>query len=210
MIPFKTINHLLFMELLEQIAKKGLIIARANGLFDLPENYHIPNEDNILKEFLKNQLFNLCKFYTLEHFFSQENLFIRAFVYTYGKGFEYTIAHIIGKPLERITYNFDDCMTANGLKTLPNAIRKNADDKIYIIREMFTEMFEASREKERQLTAAGISFEDCMFQILNTAFFIGQRVATSVKLDSQTTITLNFDTEDSLYDYGNYDKKYSI
>lgn len=198
------------MELLEQITKKGLVIAQVNGLFDLPENYNVPDDDEKLKEFLKNQLLNLSKFSTLEHFFSQENLFIRAFVYTYGKGFEHAIACIIGEPLERIGYNFDDCMTSNGLKAIPNTIRKIADEKIYIIREMFTEMFEATREKKRLLTAAGISFEDAMLQILNTAFFIGRRIAVSIELDSKMTISLNVVTQDSLYDFTNYDKRYSI
>lgn len=198
------------MELLEQITKKGLVIAQVNGLFDLPENYNIPDDDDKLKEFLKIQLLNLSKFSTLEHFFSQENLFIRAFVYTYGKGFEHAIACIIGEPLERIGYNFDDCMTSNGLKAIPNTIRKIADEKIYIIREMFTEMFEATREKKRLLTAAGITFEDAMLQILNTAFFIGSRIAVSIELDSKMTISLNVVTQDSLYDFTNYDKRYSI
>ncbi|WP_140485774.1 hypothetical protein [Flavobacterium sp. GSA192] len=198
------------MELLEQITKKGLVIARINGLFNLAENYNVPDDDEKLKEFLKNQLLNLSRFSTLEHFFSQENLFIRAFVYTYGKGFEHAIAYIVGEPLERIAYNFDDCMTSNGLKAIPNTIRKIADEKIYIIREMFTEMFEASREKQRQLNAAGITFEDVMLQILNTAFFIGRRVAISVKLDSKMTISLNVETQDSLYDHTKYDKRYSI
>lgn len=198
------------MNLLEQITSKGATIAKANGLLDLPENYKIPDDEDKLNTFLKIQVYDLFKFLTLEHFFSQENLFIRAFVYTYGKGFEFALAYMIGEPLEKISYNFDECMTSNGLKALPAAIRKIADSKIYIIREMFTEMFEMTREHESQLKEAGIKFEDCIIQILNEAFFIGRRIAVSIELDSKTSIQLNLETKDSKYDYDNYDKRYSL
>lgn len=198
------------MDILEQITSKGLTIAKANELLDLAENYKIPYDEDKLRAFLKTQVYDLSKFSTLEHFFSQENLFIRAFVYTYGKGFEFALAYMIGEPLERIAYNFDDCMTSNGLKALPNEIRKIADSKIYIIREMFTEMFEMTREKQSELTAAGITFENCIIKILNEAFFIGQRIAASMELDSKMTIKLDSETEDSKYDYDNYDNRYSI
>ncbi|MBA0882346.1 hypothetical protein [Flavobacterium undicola] len=198
------------MDILEQITTKGLTIAKANGLLDLAENYTIPHDEDKLKAFIKTQAYDLSKFSTLEHFFSQENLFIRAFVYTYGKGFEFTLAYMIGEPLERIAYNFDDCMTSNGLKGLPNEIRKIAESKIYIIREMFTEMFEMTRDKQSQLTEAGITFEDCIIKILNEAFFIGRRIAISIELDSKMTIQLEAETEDSKYDYDNYDNRYSL
>ncbi|MEN9907607.1 MAG: hypothetical protein RLZZ540_748 [Bacteroidota bacterium] len=198
------------MDILEQITTKGLTIAKANGLLDLAENYTIPRDEDKLKAFIKTQAYDLSKFSTLEHFFSQENLFIRAFVYTYGKGFEFALAYMIGEPLERIAYNFDDCMTSNGLKALPNDIRKIAESKIYIIREMFTEMFEMTRDKQSQLTEAKITFEDCIIKILNEAFFIGRRIATSIELDSKMTIKLDAETEDSKYDYDNYDNRYSL
>lgn len=198
------------MDILEQITSKGLTIAKANGLLDLAENYKIPYDKDKLGAFLKIQVDDLSKFSTLEHFFSQENLFIRAFVYTYGKGFEFAIAYMIGEPLERIAYNFDDCMTSNGLKALPNDFRKFAESKIYIIREMFTEMFEMIRDKQSQLTEAGIAFEDCIIKMLNEAFFIGQRIAVSMELDSKMTIKLDSETEDSKYDYDNYDNRYSL
>lgn len=198
------------MDILEQITSKGLTIAKANGLLDLVENYKIPYDEDKLKAFIKTQAYDLSKFSTLEHFFSQENLFIRAFVYTYGKGFEFALAYMIGEPFERIAYNFDDCMTSNGLKGLPNEIRKIAESKIYIIREMFTEMFEMTRDKQSQLTEAGITFEDCIIKILNEAFFIGRRIAISIELDSKMTIQLEAETEDSKYDYDNYDNRYSL
>lgn len=198
------------MDILEQITSKGLTIAKANGLLDLVENYTIPHDEDKLKTFIKTQVYDLSKFSTLEHFFSQENLFIRAFVYTYGKGFEFALAYMIGEPLERIAYNFDDCMTSNGLKVIPNDIRKIAESKIYIIREMFTEMFEMTRDKQSQLTEAKITFEDCIIKILDEAFLIGCRIATSIELDSKMTIKLDAETEDSKYDYNNYDKRYSL
>jgi hypothetical protein len=200
------------MDILEQITNKGLTIAKANGLLDLAENYTIPYDEDKMRTFIKTQVQDLSKFSTLEHFFSQENLFIRAFVYTYGKGFEFALSYMIGDPLERIAYNFDDCMTSNGLKALPNDndIRKIAESKIYIIREMFTEMFEMTRDKQFQLTAAKITFEDCIIKILNEAFFIGRRIATSIELDSKMTIKLDSETEDSKYDYDNYDNRYSL
>lgn len=198
------------MDILEQITSKGLTIAKANGLLDLVENYTIPHDEDKLKTFIKTQVYDLSKFSTLEHFFSQENLFIRAFVYTYGKGFEFALSYMIGEPLERIAYNFDDCMTSNGLKVIPNDIRKIAESKIYIIREMFTEMFEMTRDKQSQLTEAKITFEDCIIKILDEAFLIGCRIATSIELDSKMTIKLDAETEDSKYDYNNYDKRYSL
>lgn len=198
------------MNLLEQITNKGNTIAQANGLLELPEIYKIPHNEEKLAAFLKIQVYDLFKFLTLEHFFNQENLFIRAFVYTYGKGFEFSLSYMIGEPLERITYNFDECMTSNGLRALPTAIRKIADSKIYIIREMFTEMFEMTREQQAQLTEAGISFEDCIIKILTEAFFIGQKIATSIELDTKMTIKLDYKTQDSKYDYDNYDNRYSL
>lgn len=198
------------MNLLEQITNKGSAIAQANGLLNLAENYIIPDDEEKLAAFLKIQVYDLSKFLILEHFFNKENLFIRAFVYTYGKGFEFALAYMIGEPLDRITYDFDECMTSNGLKALPTDIRKIADSKIYIIREMFTEMFEMIREQQSQLTEAGIKFEDCMIQILKEAFFIGRRIAASIELSSKMSIQLNTETQDYRYDYDNYDKRYSL
>lgn len=198
------------MNLLEQITNKGTAIAQANGLLNLPKNYIIPDEEEKLTSFLKIQVYDLSKFLILEQFFNKENLFIRAFAYTYGKGFEFALSYMIGEPLDRIAYNFDECMTSNGLKALPTDIRKIADSKIYIIRDMFTEMFEVTREQEFQLKDAGIKFEDCMIKILAEAFFIGQKIAASIELDSKMSIQMETETEDSIYDYDTYDKRYSL
>jgi hypothetical protein len=197
------------MEILNQITIKGLTLAKINGLLDLQEIYKIPFEEKKVEDFIKILVEDLFEFSTSEQFSNYENLFMRAFEYTYGKGFEFALSYMVGEPLERISYNFDNCMTRNGLSALPNDFREIGLSKIHIIREMFSEMFGMTKGEQSKFIDAGISFQDCIIKILNGAFFIGRRIASSIELDSKLKISLNSEIQDCKYDYDNYDQRYS-
>jgi hypothetical protein len=198
------------MEILNQITIKGLMIAKTNGLLDLPEIHKIPYDEKKVEEFIKILVEDLLEFLTLEQFSSYENLFKRAFEYTYGKGFEFALSYMVGKPLVRISYDFDNCMTSDGFKAVTNDFREIGESKIHIIREMYSEMFGMTKGEQSKFIDAGISFQDCIIKILNGAFFIGRRIASSIELDSKLKISLNSEIQDCKYDYDNYDKRYSI
>lgn len=198
------------MDLLETITLKGLAVAKQNGLLDLPEIYQIPFEEEKTKDFIQIQITDLFEFSTLEQFFSYENLFLRAFNYSYGKGFEFALSYMIGEPLERIGYNFDECMNGNGLTAVPSKFAEIAKSHDYVLREMFAEMFEVTKGSQSKLIEAGVTFEDCVKKMLNGAFFIGRRIAVSSDLQNCGTVHLNSDMSDIKYDYDNYDQRYDI
>jgi len=198
------------MDFLETITLKGLAVAKQNGLLDLPEIYQIPFEEEKTKEFIQIQITDLFEFSTFEQFFSHENLFLRAFNYSYGKGFEFALSFMIAEPLDRIGYNFDECMNGNGLSAVPKNFAEIAQSHQYILSEMFSEMFEMTKGSQSNLINAGITFEDCVKKILNGAFFLGRRIATSCDLQNGGAIHLNSDTTDIKYDYDNYDQRYDI
>ncbi len=198
------------MDFLETITLKGLTVAKQNGLLDLPEIYQIPFEEDKTKEFIQIQVTDLFEFSTLEQFFSYENLFLRAFNYSYGKGFEFALSYMIGEPLGRIGYDFDECMNGNGLTAVPEKFAKVAKSHDYILREMFAEMFEMTKGSQSKLIEAGVTFEDCVKKMLNGAFFIGRRIAVSSDLENCGAVHLNSNMSDTKYDYDNYDQRYDI
>lgn len=198
------------MDFLETITLKGLTVSKQNGLLDLPEIYQIPFDEEKTKEFIQIQITDLFEFSTLEQFFSYENLFLRAFNYSYGKGFEFALSYMIGEPLERIGYDFDECMNGNGLTAVPEKFAEIAQTHLYILREIFTEMFEMTKGSQSKLIDAGITFPDCVIKILNGAFFLGRRVAVSCDLQNYGAIHLKSDISDKKYDYDSYDQRYDI
>jgi len=56
------------MGLIDTITIKGLIVAKQNGLLDLPEIYQIPFVEEKRKEFIQIQVTVLFEFSTLKKF----------------------------------------------------------------------------------------------------------------------------------------------
>lgn len=197
------------MNTLTSMALKGLAIAKKNGLVALPEKHKILFDENITKNFIKEQITDLFEFATLEQFLSNENLFARAFMYTYGKGAEWAISHIVNKPLKRIGYDFDNCMRGNGTDNIPSDLLIKINSNSRVLLEMYNEMFEVTRGNHEKLINEGFSFENCMLKALNVAFYIGKRVVLSLDVDKNKIIDFSSNDFDSKYDYDNYDQKYS-
>lgn len=197
------------MNTLTSIALKGLAVAKENGLVAIPEKYKILFDEDLIKNFIKVQITDLFEFATLEQFLSNENLFARAFMYTYGKGAELAISHIVHKPLKRIGYDFDNCMRGNGTVNIPSDLLIKISSNSSVLLKMYNEMFEVTRGSQEKLINEGSSFEDCMFKTLNVAFNIGKRVALALDVDKNIIMDFNSNDYDSKYDYDNYDQKYS-
>jgi hypothetical protein len=45
-------------------------------------------------------------------------------MYNYGKGAEFAFSHLLNNPIERIGYNFDECMTGSISELLPTEIKE--------------------------------------------------------------------------------------
>ena len=197
------------MDTLTLITIKGLAVAKENGLFDLPEKYNIPFDEEIVADFINVQINDLFEFATLEQFLSNENLFARAFMYTYGKGVEFALAHIVSKPLKKIGYNFDHCMQGNGLSNIPVNFLSEINSHKSILICMYNEMYGATRGSQERLINEGIRFSDCMTKVLNSAFYIGKRVALSLDINKNEIIDFSDNEVDIKYDYDNYNQNYS-
>lgn len=197
------------MNTLTLMALKGLVVAKENDINTSPEKYKISFDEAITKNFIKGQINDLFEFATLEQFLSHQNLFARAFMFTYGKAAEFAISHIVNKPLKRIGYDFDNCMRGNGTSNIPSDLLIKINAYSSILLRMYTEMFEVTRENQEKLINEGFNFEDCMVRILNIAFLTGKRVALSHDIDKNAIIDFSSNDYDSKYDYDNYSKKYS-
>lgn len=196
------------MDLLESITIKGLIIAKENGLLDLPEKKEIPFDEEIIKDFINRVIDDLFEFATLEQYINNETLFERAAVYVFGKGLELSLSHLCGSPLERIGYDFDDCMQSKISDTLPPNILNDVNKFIPVIKKMFHAMFQETRGSQEKFIEAGITFGNCVFKMLSGIFFAGRKVGLSFELDKNVSIDFSGNTLDSPYDYDTYDSKY--
>ncbi|GAA4026370.1 hypothetical protein GCM10022386_07220 [Flavobacterium cheonhonense] len=196
------------MNLLDTIAIKGLTVAKENGLLDLPEKKEIPFDEEIIEDFLNRVIDDLFEFATLEQYVSNETLFARATVYVYGKGVEFALSHICNTPLERISYNFDDCMQSKIPDSLPHSILNDVNTFIPVVKEMYRVMFQETKGSQEKFIVAGITFRNCIFKILSGVFFAGRKVGLSIVIDENNAIQNSNTNSDSKYDYDTYDSRY--
>ena len=197
------------MEILDKITVKGLLIAQKHGLVELPENKVIPFCEEIIEDFIRRQIADLTEFQSLEQFINTENLFSRAALYTYGKGAELALSHYVSKPLERIGYNFHDCMKSTISANIPTVIINQLNQYSLPILEMYSSMYNETRVNQELFINAGISFNDCLFKILNAVFFMGKKVVLSLEMNEIQSMDLTNNTLDVPYDYDSYSENYN-
>lgn len=196
------------MDSLTLISIKGLAIAKENGLLDLPEKKEIPFDEEIVEDFLDRVIDDLFEFATLEQYINNETLFARASIYVYGKGVEFALSHLCNSPLERISYNFDDCMQSKIPDSLPPSILNDTNKFIPVVKEMYRVMFQEIKGSQEKFIVAGITFENCIFKILSGVFLTGRKLGLSHVIDENNAIKLGDNNSDSKYDYDTYDSRY--
>lgn len=196
------------MEIVDKITAKGLLIAQKHGLAALPEKNAIPLCEAIIDDFIRCQIEDLFEFQTLEQFINTENLFSRAALYTYGKGAEFALSHCVGQPLERIGYNFDDCMNSSISANIPAILLDQIKQYSAQILEMYNEMYSQNRVSQELLIKEGISFQDCLINILSVVFFMGKKVVLSLEINQKERMDFTNNTIDSKYDYDTYEEIY--
>lgn len=196
------------MDLLENIMIKGLAIAKENGILDLPEKKEIPFDEEIIEGFINRVIDDLFEFATLEQYINNETLFERAAVYVYGKGVVFALSHLCNSPLERIGYNFDDCMQSKISEILPQSVSNDVNKFIPVIQKMFHTMFQETKGSQEKFIVARITFGNCIFKMLSGVFFAGRRVGLSFEIDGNVSLDFSDNTLDSPYDYDTYDSKY--
>jgi hypothetical protein len=191
----------------DTITMKGMVVAYKYGITELPEKKPIPFSEDITESFINNILDGLGEFLMYEQI-NQSNLFIRAFLYTYGKGVEFALSHVIGRPMERIGFNFDDCMKGKTAIDLPVHISFRVHKYTSALIEMYEEMYEFANDHTDELIQEGYNLSDNLFKILSGAFYIGKRVAQSLDIDSDEGLDFSSNLIDVKYDYDTYNGKY--
>ena len=196
------------MDTLTALTFTGLAIARQDGLLDLPEKHEIPFDEEIVADFIQTMVEDLFDFARLTQFVDNHNLFARAFMYTYGKGAEFALSHMLQSPLKQIGYDFDSCMKGIGTENIPLHLLFRINGHASTLLTMYEEMYQITREGQSSLIAEGFTFGDCAKKMLNGAFFVGKRVAQSFDLDGSEQIDFSGNAANVKYDYDNYDQKY--
>lgn len=196
------------MTTIEQIRFKGIEIASKKGLIDLEEKVQIPINNEIIEDFIEILERDLMDFSTIECFSNYENLFVRAFLYCYGKGAEYTFSLLLNKPLEKIGYDFDECMTGTISNEIPNSLRSQLNEKTGIMIEMYESMFQLTKGSQEKIISEGTNFSTCIFTILNGGFYWGSKIILAYFTNEDLNSMFNPKTVDKKYDYDKYNNNY--
>jgi hypothetical protein len=197
------------MKTLDAIRLKGFEIAQKHGLISLPELRKIPTSDDIIADFIEIQIEDLSDFLTIMSFSNFENLFVRAFMYTYGKGAEFALSHLMNTPLNRIGYNFDECMTGTISNLIPIELKHNVNKYSVVMLEMYSEMFALTKGSQEKIISEGDNFGKAILVILNGAFYFGTRTILSQEIRENLKIDFSVNNEDIKYDYDNYNQNYN-
>lgn len=196
------------MTTIDQIRLKGIEIAGKKGLIDLEEKVKIPISNEIIEDFIEILERDLMDFSTIECFSNYENLFVRAFLYCYGKGAEYTFSLLLNKPLEKIGYDFDECMTGTISNAIPNSLRNQLIEKTGIMIEMYESMFQLTKGNQEKIISEGANFPKCIFTILNGGFYWGSRIVLGTFTNEDLNSVFNPKAVDKKYDYDTYNNNY--
>jgi hypothetical protein len=197
------------METLNLIRVKGYEVAEKYDLLNLPESRKILTSDEIVADFVETEIEDLFEFQTLNQFGNSENLFARAFIYTYGKGAEFALSHLLNNPMPRIGYNFDECMKGSISNLIPSEYRNIALNYSDIMLEMYLKMFALTKGSQEKIISEGDNFGKAIFVILNGAFYWGTRIVLSLDFSKELEIDFSPNNDDIKYDYDNYDQKYN-
>jgi hypothetical protein len=193
---------------LDLIRLRGIEIANKHDLVKLYEFNIIPFSDEIVADFVETEMYDLFEFQTLTAFENTDNLFARAFMYNYGKGAEFAFSHLLNNPIERIGYNFDECMTGSISELLPTEIKEFVIENSNIMSEMYSEMMITTKKSMDGLRSDGNNFGNALFVILNAAFYWGTRVVNSQFILEKLEVDFSSNNEDVKFDYDNYDQDY--
>ena len=196
------------MNTLEKIMYKGLIQAKEAGLTELPELVDIPHADEIVDDFFTRMMDDLFDFSTMEQY-DNRKVMEKAFIYSFGKGAEFAYSYRVEQKIRRIGYDFDECMSASLTPNLPKEVVSILEDYVSVMIKMYNQMYDESRVGQEQLHNEGIKYENCVYRILNGAFYWGKRIAQSLEIELQANVDFSKNNHDKKYDYDNYDKKYS-
>ena len=196
------------MTKIEQIRFKGIEIASEKKLIDLEEKVQMPINNKIIEDFIEILERDLMDFSTIECFSNYENLFVRAFLYCYGKGAEYTFSLLLNKPLEKISYDFDECMTGTISNEIPNSLRTQLNEKTGIMIEMYESMFQLTKGSQEKIISEGANFPICVFTILNGGFYWGSRIVLGTFTNEDLNSVFNPKAVDKKYDYDTYNNNY--
>jgi hypothetical protein len=196
------------MTTIEQIRFQGIEIATKKGLIDLEEKVQIPISNEMIEDFIKILERDLMDFSASECFSNYENLFARAFLYSYGKGAEYAYSHLLNKPLEKIAYDFNECMTGTISKAITNNLRSQLNKKTGIMIEIYESMFQLTKGSQEKIILEGANFDMCVFTILNGGFYWGLRIVLATFTNEDLNSVFKPEVLDKKYDYENYNNNY--
>lgn len=196
------------MTAFDKIIVSGLAKAEEFSLNSLTEKIQISFNEDITENFINGMIEDLNEFQTLEQFPNTKNLFLKAAIYTYGKGTNFALSYRINKPIDKIGYNFDDCMTANFSEKIPEVVSLQIARYKKKIIDIYNEMYSTVKENQEVLIQEGKTFNDCLFRILSGVFFLGKKVGLSIDIDENTYIDFSSNKIDIKYDYDTYDEKY--
>lgn len=197
------------MNSLDRIQLVSIAIAERNGIRRLKKIEVVKPDSEVVEAFVNKVVTDLFEFDTLEQFDSKyDNLFGRAFIYMFGKGAEYAFCLRTGEPIDRIAYNFHDCMQAKCANRLPDDIRSVVCKQMSGMLDMYVAMFEVTKGSQEENVTNGISFHDMMFRTLSGAFFWGKELVETIELNESHFEYEVSEQEDQPYDYDNYSNDY--
>lgn len=196
------------MNTLEKIMLVGLEVAEKHGVNQLAEKEKITINEEIIENFINAQIEDLIEFSTFEQF-DYQNLFRRAFMYTYGKGGEYALSSRLKVPLDRIGYNFHECMKGKISSVIPQNLMFHLNKNSSLMLEMYDKMFDVTKVGAEKMISEELNFENCLYRILNGGFYYGTRIILSLDVDEKMSVDFSANQNDEKYDYDNYDNDYS-
>jgi hypothetical protein len=198
------------MNTLDSIRETGTQVAYKYGIYEQPKFEEISLPNDLIEDFIGRVEKDLFKFFTLQQFDTDYfNLFSRAFMYVYGKGAEFAYFTRTGNNISRINYDFDKAMQGVCGEKLPDDVRFRINQKASAMLEMYVQMYEHTRGSQDKIISEGLNFRDCIYTILNGAFFYGTYVCLTVPISGDdNTNHYEEPQNDKPYNNATYNKRY--
>ena len=197
------------MNAYDKIAFAGISKAEEYGITRLKEKIEIPFLEDIAEDFINTIIDDLNEFLTLEQYPDAKRLYELASLYTFGKGAEFALSFRLNTPLNRIGYDFNDCMQSNIGKGFPESVSAQISDHSGEISEVFYAMYKETSKHQYELISNGISFNNCLFRMLSGTFFLGRKVGLSLEIENTVEVDFSANDYDVKYDYDSYDQSYN-
>lgn len=199
------------MNTLDKIMITGVKIAQKNGLKSLPEKFDMPFYEKQVEDFINKMIDDLFEFNTMEQFDpTYQNLFNRAFMYSYGKGAETAFLYKMAGKIDAIHFNFGECMKGSLSSLIPKHLMFHLGKNSSTMLDMYIAMFETTKIGEEQRHNEGITFGNCIFKILSGGFYWGKRVMQSIEFSEKDFTTPNLTDKDKFYDPDTYEEEYKV